>query len=218
MLAEKRFRFDRNIDVVALTALVLSLFAAVSALSSYWRGPDLKLITPRHVGLYVDRAPGSAAAVVHVAASMAYANVAQEPYGDLVLEESATLNVGGKTTRQEWNAYGKLEGDGLSATAPTLMEPLPGGTALSHITLFAPVPAQCRAGDSKCDPARDSWSPELLAAYSKNAKNLVLEFALKPYKGAEIRKTCTVPLTPEIRGKIANLRQSVLFATCREKD
>jgi len=203
----RKFEIDRKIDPLALTALLLSLLAAGSQLKDYLRGPDLRLITPHRVALYADKGPNGAM-IVHIAAPMAYANVAQAPYGDLVLEETASLTVGGKTSRQEWNAFGKLTSEGLKATEPALLQPVPGQDALSHVTLFTPITTP---------DARDNLSPEELFARSTGARKMVFQFGIKPYKGNEIHKACSVALTDDVRTKLFVLTKSNFYALCREE-
>jgi hypothetical protein len=209
-------------DPVALTALILSLFAAVAQAAAWFRGPSVKLITPDRVALFLDRTPdASATPFVRLAAEMSYANVAQAPYGTLVVAERATLQVGRAQSLQRWNAFGSIDRAGVNQNALSSAQSLPGQSAVTHFTLFTPVPIECPDGATKCDPMSEYLMAPVMAQQLSRAKELHIAFEIELIGGKRLEDSCEVPLKNAAREQLTALleqRTPYFYAMCRPAD
>ena len=212
MAGKRTAATDRKIDPVALTALVLSLIAAGAQVVAWWRGPLVRLIPPDRVALYAQVAPHGNTAI-RIAAHMSYANVAQAPYGDLVLLERAYLKVGAVGTRQRWNSFGEIKEHAITRTGEAAPQPLPGQSAVSHVTLFTPVPQVCPEG-SDCDPMREYLSPQELAGQLRTSDRLQFRFEIKLFDDSTLSAECHVPLSDLVRDSLANVVSKPFYAMC----
>jgi hypothetical protein len=208
-------------DPVALTALILSIFAALAQAIAWWNGPSIRLIRPEHVALYTDVRPDRKAVFIRIAADMSYANVAQQPYGDLVVLERATLSVGKLESRQRWNSFGTINSDAISQTAMTAPQPLPGQSAVSHFTLFTPVPLECPEDDGRCDPMKEYLTVEDFIRELGSASDLKFTFEIELIDESSRVTTCIVPVTNLTRDKLNEVAQGsapFFYATCHSEE
>jgi hypothetical protein len=208
-----RPKFDWKLDPLALAALVLSLIAAIAQLVSWVQGPSVRLIPPDRVALYTQIAPDGSVAI-RIAAYMSYANVAQASYGDVVRLERATLKIGELESTQRWNAFGELKDDAISRTADAAPQPLPGQSAVTHLTLFTPVPLVCPERSEACDYMKDYISPEELKKALLRASRLQFQFEIERFNGNKLATSCQVPLTPLAREKLDHIVTTLFYATC----
>lgn len=200
-------------DPVALAALFLSLIAAGAQLWDWWHGPQIRLIPPDRVALYSQVAPDGSVAI-RIAANMSYANVAQAQYGDLVLIERAKLKVDQIESWQRWNAFGEIRESAITRTQDAAPQPLPGQSAVTHFTLFTPVPRVCPNGSSACDPMRDYISPEEMMLQVRTADRIEFRFEIDLFNGHTLTTSCYVPLSALVRQKLGNIMRTPLYATC----
>jgi hypothetical protein len=219
--AKRRTFIDWRFDAVALAALILSLFAAFAQVLAWASGPSVKLITPDRVGLYLDMTPDQSSTFVRVAADMSYANVAQAPYGTLVVAERVILSVAGVESRQRWNAFGTISRDGVKQTGTSAPQALPGQSAVTHFTLFTPVPVDCPDGASGCDPLADYLTAPQFANALRSARELRFQFQIELIGGKVMSTSCTVPLKQAAKEQLAELlqlRTPYFYATCHPTD
>lgn len=209
----KRVKIQWKPDAVALAALILSIIAAVSQFYSWARGPNVKLIVPDRVALYSDVAPDGSI-FVRVAAHMSYANIAQAPYGNLVLKERAQLRVGRLTSQQQWNAFGTITRGGVTMTELAAPQPLPGQSAVSHFTLFTPITVMCPEGANDCKPKQHYFEFGYLAQQVRTADRLHLQFEIELIEGRRLRTACYVPLSLETRRELVKVRSSYSYLRC----
>lgn len=215
---KRRISVDWRFDAVALAALILSLFAALAQLLAWASGPSVKLITPDRVALYLDMAPDKSSMFVRVGADMSYANVAQAPYGTLVTAERVILSIGKAQSHQRWNAFGTIDRDGLKQTGTSAPQALPGQSAVTHFTLFTPVPVDCPEGASACSPMSDYLTAQQFANRLRSARQLHFEFQIELIGGKLLSTTCYVPLkkaAAEQLTELLQLRTPYFYATCR---
>jgi hypothetical protein len=209
-------------DPVALTALILSLFAAGAQAAAWLRGPSVKLIVPDRVALFLDRTPdASATPFVRLAGELSYANVAQAPYGTLVVAERATLWVGSAESPQRWNAFGTIDRSGVKETALSSVQPLPGQSAVTHFTLFTPVPVDCPDGATKCNPISEYLTVSAMAEQLSRANDLHVAFEIELIGGKRLEASCEVPLKNAARQQLTALleqRAPYFYAMCRPAD
>jgi hypothetical protein len=207
---------DLKLDPIAIAALVLSLIAAGASLIAWWRGPSVRLISPDRVALYSDVAP-SGSTFVRIAAPMSYANVAQEPYGDVVLVERAALTVGGLETHQRWNAFGEIGTNKVQSTGTATPQSLPGQSASTHFTLFTAVPRDCPEGSTVCDPMAEYLSLKKFSESVGTARELRFKFQIDLINAKPQVTECVVPLTKLVRQKLAELERVPFYAMCRQR-
>lgn len=212
----KLVQFEWKLDPLALAALLLSVIAAIGQFVAWWSGPSVRLITPDTVALYTDTAPDGTV-IVRIAAPMAYANVAQAAYGDLVVKERAKLSAGDIQTQQQWNSFGDIKKGLITATQPSSVQPLAGQSAVAHFTLFAPMVRDCPPNATRCQPREDYVAPEQLAAELGKADRLHFTFEIDMVGGGSAIKSCDVPLTPLVRTQLAGLRRSFMYAVCHRQ-
>lgn len=208
--------FEWKLDPIAVSAFLLSLFAALAQLFAWWNGSSIRLITPDRVALYTVEAPDGST-VVRIAAPMAYANVAQGPYGDLVTVERASLSVGNVETRQRWNAFGTISADGIEQTGPATPQSLPGQSAVSHFTLFTPVPVDCVNYSKDCNPTEDYLTLQRFTDQIRSASKLQFRFGVDLIGGGTRVTTCQVPLSGLVRKELAELGKTFTYAMCRSR-
>jgi hypothetical protein len=207
-----KIKLDWKLDPVALAALFLALAATTAQIADRFRGPSIKFITPDRVAIYSDSANGST--FVRVAASMSYANVAQAPYGDLVLKERVRLDVGNLSSNQQWNAFGTITRNGPQMTDTAAPQSLPGQSAESHFTLFTPA-ASCE-GQPNCDPKQQFVDPKALVKAFEQSGELRLRFEIELIDGETIRRSCHVPYRESTRQEISRLPISYAYLYCFE--
>jgi hypothetical protein len=193
---------DWKLDPVAIAALFLSLGAVGAGLAAWLRGPAIRLIPPERVALYGDTSP-SGGVIVRIAAPMSYANIAQAPYGSLVVNEQATLSVGNIRSKQEWNAFGEIKRGSVQSTGVVVPQSLPGQSAVSHVTLFTPLPGP------------DYISPEKLFHGAAFVPDLRFQFQIAMIDGSKLMKSCSVPLNELSRTRLAKVGTEMFFAVCR---
>jgi hypothetical protein len=209
----RRIEFHWKLDPVAVAALVLSLIAAAGQFVDWARGPSIRLIAPDRIALYSDVAPDGSI-FVRVAAHMSYANVAQAPYGDLVLRERVQLRAGTLTSKQQWNAFGTIVREGIKMTEPAGPQPLPGQSAVSHFTLFAPTTIACQAGSVGCNPTQEYLQPEALTKQLASVDKLQFRFEIELIDGNRISASCRVPLSTQARQQLSSVRTSYAYLLC----
>lgn len=205
-------------DPIALTALLLSLFAAGAQLTAWLRGPSVRLIMPNGVALFLDVTPDDSTVFVRVAADMSYANVAQQPYGTVVTAERATLSLGGATSRQRWNSLGTIDREAVRQTGMAAPQALPGQAAVTHFTLFAPVPVDCPDNHKNCEEMSEYLPAEELLKRTMSAKHLHVRFDVHSIEGEVISTDCFVPLKSSAREQIVAVmqhRRPYFYAACR---
>jgi hypothetical protein len=194
---------------VALAALFLSLGAVVAQVWAFWRGPQIRLLPPERVALFAQVAPDSTIAV-RIGAQMSYANVAQESYGDLVRAEKAELVVGKVRSIQRWNSFGEI-GTPTGGAAP---QPLPGQSAVTHFTMFTPVPRECGDDAAGCEPMKDYISPTELTDQLRTATQLRFKFQIERFDGQSVSTSCYVPVSDLAKKKLFNIVSATFYATC----
>jgi len=204
---------SRRWDPIALTALILSLIAAIAQLVAWVRASEVRLIPTDRVALYSQLAPDGTIAI-RIAAPLSYANVAQPAYGDLAVVEYASFSVGNTSSRQRWNAFGEIKQGAVSRTMDATPQPLAGQSAVSHITLFTPVPQYCDERDEPCDPTADYVDPAELMKATEASDRIQFQFTVEMFGGEVLTSRCHIKLSPLVRQQLRKLVQTPLYAVC----
>lgn len=219
--ATARWSIKREIDLIAVIALLLSLVAIASQAIAWIRGPQVRLVTPDRIALYRDQAPGKAP-IVRVAASISYANFSSQSQGALVTSEAVELRIGHLVSRQEWNAFGTIvrTGDAIEVrfTGLALPVPLPGQASLSHLTLFTPLRRRCGRNDPECNPEGDYISPDQFIAAASTNPVATATFRIRLADGTILETACEVPLGPEKKAAVASLQTGVFYGVCYPRE
>lgn len=208
-----RVEVEWKLDPVAIVALILSLGAAISAVWFWALGSSVRLIPPDRVAIYSDEG-ADGTPFIRIAAHMSYANVAQAPYGDLVLRERVQLRVGKLVLPQQWNAFGSIDRQGINMMEPAGPQPLPGQSAISHFTLFAPPTVPCRSGNQQCDPKENYIRPESFVDQLAHEDDLLFKFEIELIDGDRVTASCHASLSPLSRRLLANVRSSYVYLLC----
>ncbi len=216
-----RWSIRREIDLISVVAVLLSVVAIASQVIAWVRGPQVRLVTPDRIALYSDLAPGNIP-IVRVAASISYANFSSQSQGALVTNEAVELRIGHLASKQEWNAFGTIEGTGEStavrSTGPALPVPLPGQASLSHFTLFAPLRRSCAGNDPKCRREGDYISPDQFIAAASTNQVATATFQIRLADGTSLQTTCEVALGPEKRVALEGLQTGVFYNVCYPRE
>jgi hypothetical protein len=213
------WKLKQEIEPIALAALLLSLLAVAAQLVAYMRGPDIRMLPPATVALYVDQAP-EGMPIVRVAAPISYANLAQPPFGALVTSERMKFAVGSLESEQQWNAFGSIGLVGgnqtVTSTAPALPQALPAQSFVSHFTLFTPIRRDCTGPG--CNPTADYVSPDQLLAAGATADRIRFEYSIETIDGDTVTASCDLKLHVLAKQRLAVLRKSALYARCHLPD
>lgn len=167
-----RFSWAKDIDPVALTALLLSVGAIWLDVARHVAGSDMRYIPDPAVWLVAAEIGDDPREYpIHVLMHMSYFNSASESYGDLVLAERVVLKLGSRSYKYEWGKFVTYEFDTPSADAAlkflNVPEVLPrwvaGGRMEQHLTYFGP---DRRTSETDDDPSAELTLGELHRALS----------------------------------------------------
>lgn len=209
-----KIEWNLRLDPIALTALTLAAGAAIAQVIAWAGGSSVRLIAPDRVAFYSDVMPDRSIAV-RLAAHMSYANVAQAPYGDLVLKERVQLRVGSLASEQQWNAFGTLTRDGPQMIELAAPQPLPSQSAVSHFTLFVPPTLVCPTGSRDCNSRQHYITPDAFLTQLDRAEELQLNFEIELIDGQRERTSCHVPITEQSREQLSKVPTSYAYLLCR---
>lgn len=206
---------QRKTDVLALTAFVISLLTGAAQLIDWVKGPQITLYPPERVVIYTYLQSGGTA-TVRIAAPMSYTNTAPAQYAATIKAESVDMQVGHVLSHQKWLSFAQLRRDG-SRFDPQLISdaspfPIPGGSSVSHSTLFSPFPSDCASGQQAC--ARFSqYISENDFTKSLDADRIDLTFTSEVYGGSVQSVDCYVELDEAV--KTLWLANGAVTALCR---
>ena len=196
-------RIDKKTDIVALTAFLLALFATLFQVKDWLQGPEIEFYAPDRVVIYSYK-QSNGIPIIRIAAPMSYTNAASSQYSAAVRSESVTMMVGSLISKQDWISFGRLARDitGFSPqiTADASPVPIPGGSAVSHSTLFGPFEVDCSAPSAKndCKPNENYISVGSLSVALGEAHEVKFEFLAKIYGFKALRQACSVNVTQAV--------------------
>ena len=162
-------RIKRTTDIAAFVALILSAITMYLTLQPYFRGPNLKLISPRQIVLYNSdlfkpKIDFGSPSEILFAAITGYANRASKDHAAIVVNEFIRVTVGPITIQHWLYDIGNSEFRGPFEFQTHENRPIPfivdGNNGFSHEVLFQPLSkAYCLPADHECtDPqTRYSW-------------------------------------------------------------
>lgn len=207
-------RIEPKTDVIALAAFVLAFGATAAQFIAWSRGPNVFLLGPERVALYYQQTDDGR--IVRIAAPLAYANTAAQSYAAVLSGERVTMTLGPLSSRQDWNAFGAIArpGNSLQVSQTSLVTPRPvsGQSAVSHITLFTPVPRPCD-GEKGCKPRADFLTVESVTPHLVEGSRIGFEFESSFFRDEPERYSCEVSVTKAVVDRWR--REQSLYATCR---
>ena len=199
--ARRLFRFDRQINPIAVLALALALSSTIYQACGYIAGPTVALLPPDQVEV---RAAGHWTIVV---APMVYANTGRQGYDGLVVSETVTLQVNASDNAPapgaielHWQSFGLTDyrENERRITGNALPFIVQGAGAISHETEFHPRNVPCVQCAQEVQFRNYlSWD-ELLAAISA-ADGLNLQFEAQLHGGQRLTTECYMPLDEGMR-------------------
>ena len=200
---------ERRVDIVAILAFLLALFAAVNQLIAFLQGANVVLIPPEQILLRFvptddqndDRE------FLTINARMAYVNLGSQGYNAVIQKEAVSFSVGPQRYIQYWHAEqnitdlnhdGELEVSHVGEAQP---RPIIAGNALSREITFVPYPEYCPG--TTCDVDKNfifkgSELDEIL-----NQREVTFMFSYKLYGEAEfVSVKCAVLIDNRIKNDL----------------
>jgi hypothetical protein len=157
------FKLDTEINVLALTSFVLSLFALLSQFSSFLIGSRVELHAPRTVVIRLSKPANSEDPELHFELPMAYSNSGSKDYAAIIHAEEFKLTYLNENRQfrsfvnfdsTEAPKAGWKESPVYKGERPSGAHVVPGAGSTSHWALFIPLAKHCKPGDtSACKPA-----------------------------------------------------------------
>jgi hypothetical protein len=183
--------------VLAATAFVLALAGTVVQGLNFVRGASVSLYSPEFVTLFFDTYPNGDT-VVRFAATINYVNSGEATYGAVVRKERLTYTLASKKFEQDWQSFQDIDRSETSilfrnqtSARPT---PVPGASAISHTTIFAPRPAPCTPSSKDCSPFKNYQSrSEFLKALSETSMQLTF-YAQLAGRNSELEAKCDLKI------------------------
>src|SRR5690349_9557945 len=192
----RRWRVKRDVDVIALAALVISVSVGGWQFYLWTRGPQVRVFPPPSIALY-EQLDVSGKPMVRFAARTSYVNRAQEAYGTVIVDESATLELGDLRETERWNGYGSItsaaDGSYQVQWSNELAQPevLPGDSAVSKFVLFATSTDPKFCGRVPCDKTTNELRPQELVARDRPGLPLRLTITLTDADGRNHTASCS---------------------------
>jgi hypothetical protein len=139
-LSAFRLRLDPNTDVVALTALFLSIGGLIYQGFLAVKKPDILQFPPEQILFYPEQSNG--VDYVQVGAQSTYVNKGKGDRNAVLRMERVLFDLGGKTYELKWQNFVSYSNKGTTLDAvdpkPALPVVLKSGEGASHETHFAP--------------------------------------------------------------------------------
>lgn len=147
----------KEIDPIAIVALLLAGGSALYSLGQFLKGPSVSLYQPSSVVIFFDKdAVGDE--TLKITAPMTYLNSGATGYSSAVDIEFVDLTLGGESYTLYWEATASIEisehqilFSDISTSVPFVID---GGSAISHQTIFSSSPRLCD-GEPSCNQDSD---------------------------------------------------------------
>jgi hypothetical protein len=207
---------QRKTDVLAATAFVLALAGTLFQAFNYVRGARVSLYAPEFVTLFFDTYPNGDS-VVRFATTMNYVNSGEASYGAVIRRERLEYLLGSEKYEQNWQSFQEIDRADTSIVfknqgiaKPT---PIPGASAISHSTVFAPRPLSCAETSAACNQFRNYLSKsEFTKALGTTDKIKLIFYSQLVGDSSELKTECVLKIDP---GLIALLvMNNWYFALC----
>ena len=184
----------REIDVISLSALLLSIAAIVWQAVTFFTGAQLQLVAHDQIVILrsdVAKFEGADGPFMHIIARMGYVNKASAGYSTVVQRERLVISIGQRSFEHQWYKFVTADTGSLptelvvTKKTDTLPFVVAAQGSESHATLFQPWPKTCPAGQKDCkqDEAYLKWSEFLamLAALKDSERYITLKFLVDEY-------------------------------------
>jgi hypothetical protein len=213
-------KFEHNINIVSLAALILSLVSVGWHALNYWAGPQVIMVAPDHVfigrsdivGYGRRKLPGARQwPFVHVAARLSYINGASADYGAVIIRERMVLEIGGTLFENYWFQFGDIdikagthnEIDFKGRASASAFE-IEGGASKTHETLFQPWPIPCPETEGPECPYKNYLPWNDFMRMLEDGSTLTIEFYGDTVsKDESVKGVCSVAITPVVIEKLA---------------
>lgn len=208
----------RKTDILAATAFFLAVAGTLFQVFNYFRGPRPSMFPPEFVTVFFDTYPNGDT-IVRFAAAISYANSGDATYGAVLKREWIDYSLHSIKYEQVWQSFQAIERNGTSivfrSESNAKPTPIPGASAISHTTVFAPRPVVCRSSEANCQPYRNYVTrSEFLGSLSGTESVSITFHAQLVGSSAEFMATCSVGLDA---GVIALLvMNNWYYAQCSE--
>jgi len=191
---------SRKIDVVAFTALFLSIATITIQLSAYFKGARLTLLPPDQVFIrrddsYTDKIPRA-----RFGATLIYVNTGEKGYASIVRRESVVVKIDGKDFEQGWDQFVVFDGPKPKKGSDEPAKPFPvdGGDTKTHQTDFIPWPKRCPRAQATCPELEenhvhwDMFMNELRRLTKAGQYEYEFDFAAEVYGADKITASCKI--------------------------
>ena len=208
-----KITIERRVDVVAILAFLLALFAAGNQLVAYLQGANVVLIPPEQILLRFvptdDQQDNREYLTIN--ARMAYVNSGSQGYNAVLQKERVSFVVGQQKYVQYWHSEqnitdldhdGKLEVSHVGEARPW---PINAGNALSREITFVPFPKHCPDKSCNVDENFTFRKPGLNEILKQN--EVSFEFSYKLYGEADfVSVKCVVAIDDRVKSDLTNAR------------
>ena len=188
---------ERKTEIIALAAFFLALGGIIYQVVSFLSGPEVKMFPPEQIFINSEDYPGSGS-YVRFGARLAYVNVGQLGYNDVIRRESLVFSLGGKEYEQIWQTFesfdlkeSKLIRHYISDAHPV---PVNAGCAVSHETYFAPRSIRRPRGNQSCDKWKNYLKWDDFVTELAKIKELTFTFRSEMYGGSKLTVACTIDI------------------------
>jgi hypothetical protein len=191
-------KVQRKTDVLAATAFVLALTGTLFQFYGFVRGARVSLYAPEFVTIFFDTYPNGDT-VTRIAALMSYVNSGEATYGAIIRREKVEFAIGSSKYEQLWQSFQDIDREGASIVfkngASAKPVPIPGASAISHSTVFAPRPVTCSTGEGQCSMFLNYiGKSDFIRSFGSHAE-IVFDFSAQVLGSrSELRESCIVSL------------------------
>jgi len=133
---------EKKTDILALTAFILSLIAAIVPVISWIRGPNIELIKPSSITLNTHTYPGDSTKYLSISVPFAYINTGTKDYSAIIEEELLQFHLNESMIDFNWLYFTHTNNDDKSLKFNNLEPASPvaiyAGQSHFHETVFYP--------------------------------------------------------------------------------
>jgi len=187
-----KFKFDENIDVIALLALCLSCFLLIKSCYDDFSGSEIVLIAPESIKLFHknEKHKGIEYQILTLSAPLSYINNGPKGQDGIVTKELVKLTLGTKSWELKWDSFVDSTWENSKVHIKNEKNigafPIVGRGTASHETVFIPIviDAEKNRGKNFC-----LWDKHFLTNLTPFSK-LSVKFTYRTNSGKESSKCC----------------------------
>ena len=193
-------QIERKVDIIALTALFLSIFSVLTQIFFYFQGPVVQMVAPPTQVTFNRETHRDGENYLFIGAGpLNYTNTGRAGYNAVLFEEKVMFTLSGNHYEYLWYQIGFLtERETGDSYEFYVHEPEPTGaivvsaqSGVSHETYFQPQPIYC-AQENQCDRGKNflQWDDFLEAL--RNVSTIEFEFVGRVLNEDDASQRCTV--------------------------